>query len=455
MKTIFITSFHSIISKNILSTDILKMLANEEHLRIVIFVPEHKKDLFKQYYAYPNVIFEGVDVTALAKGKKNTFGLTLARLLVDSHYLWYKKRERFKDSKNIVKYLGELVITFLFARSSFVHSLFRLYDAHLLATPFKHFFELYKPDIAFVTDVFDKADAAFLATARICGVRTIGMVRSWDNCYSKGLLRVIPDEVLVNNSEIKKELVFLHDVKEKVITIVGMPQFDTFKHSVPELWESFSKKMGLHIDRRLILISPLGAPLSQVDWQILKILQDAVISKRLPQDIQFLVRLHPGRTLPLGTFVEDERFILDTPGVGDGKDVEFMPNDVTHLFNSLYHSRIVVWVATTLCIDAAVLNRPNIVADFDGWEHPAYIDSVRRYHNEDHMKKMLLLGGTSITHSGEELINSVQRYLDNPSLDQEGRDSVIKEQVYFTDGKSAERIANILLRSLGAVEKKA
>ncbi len=451
MKTIFITCFHSIISKNILSTDALKVLQEKPELKIVILVPDHKKEVFERYFQHPRVSFEGVDVDILTKYKSIGFLHSIARLLVDSHYLWYKRQERLNQSKGFigqVKYWAELLAVKLFTRNSIAHSLFRCLDWMVSPHVFDRYFTEYGPDLVFSTDLFDKLDVLLLREAKRRNIKTIGMVRSWDNCYSKGLLRIIPDKILVNNSEIESELLTLHDVEKCQIEIVGLPQFDFFLNKQAMPWGDFAKKMGLNPNYRQILFSPLGAPLSYIDCEVLDILKEAIQKKVLPEDIQFLVRLHPGRELPMGSFIPDNHFIFDKPGVGEGKDVEFRPEDVDHLFDSIYHSKVIIWVATTLGIDALVLDKPQIVANFDGRQKKPYIDSVRRYHDEDHMKKMLDLGGIKVARSLEEMIESLKNYLNDHSLDREERKMIVDQQIQFMDGQSGKRIACSILKEL-------
>ena len=43
------------------------------------------------------------------------------------------------------------------------------------------------------------------------------MVRSWDNCYTKGLLRIKFNKILVNNNDIKNDLLNYHFVNNKSI----------------------------------------------------------------------------------------------------------------------------------------------------------------------------------------------------------------------------------------------
>ena len=47
MKTILITIFHPFITKNILNTDVFKVLSGDKNLRIILVVPELKESFFK------------------------------------------------------------------------------------------------------------------------------------------------------------------------------------------------------------------------------------------------------------------------------------------------------------------------------------------------------------------------------------------------------------------------
>lgn len=285
-KTLFVTSFHSIISKNILNSDVFNLLRSDKNLKIIVFVPQHKKELFEKYYSGVNVIFEGINPKKLVEAKINIFFARLSLLLVDSHYLWYKKVEKIKLSKSLlvyIKYLYKIYFTKLFASSSLAKKIFRFFDYNFISKSFlSDYFDKYKPDFIFVTDVFDSADTVFLREARYRKVYSVGMVRSWDNCHSKGLLRSVPNKLIVNNKTIKDDAVSLHLVPEKNIFIGGLPQFDNLLKEKRLSREDFYKNIGADINKRLIMFSPLGYPLSDTDWQILQIFKDALNNKKFP-----------------------------------------------------------------------------------------------------------------------------------------------------------------------------
>ncbi|AKM83786.1 TPA: hypothetical protein DCZ46_00400 [Candidatus Campbellbacteria bacterium] len=451
-KVLFITSFHGIISKNILNSDVFKVLKSDNNLEIVVFVPEHKKKLFEKYYSSEKVVFEGVNPRKISQNRINVFFSRISLLLINSHYLWYKKREKINRSKSLIiflKYFYKITFTKFFASSKIAKKIFRFFDYLFVPKNFlAEYFDKYNPDCVFVTDVFDSTDSFFLRDAKYRKIHSVGMVRSWDNCNSKGLLRVLPDKLIVNNETIKADAEFIHLVPQNDIYVGGLPQFDKLLNEKRISRELFCNKIGADIKKKIIMFSPVGDPLSDTDWQICQILKDALNSNEIPADVQFLVRLHPGRDLPIGDFVKDNNFIFDKPGIGEGKDVEFRPDDTNHLADSLFHSNLIIWIATTLGIDALVYDKPQIVVNFDGFENKKYIESVKRYHDEDHMKKMLDLGGMSVVNSKEELIDIINKYINDPSLNRDKRKMVIDQQFWKLDGRSGERIGQYILNEI-------
>lgn len=455
MKTLFITSFHSFISKNILNTDVLRSLRKEPDLRVVLLVPNHKASFFERYYASENVVVQGIETSRITRSKANIFFIRLLFLMIDSHYVWYKRVER-RDADPTpmawVKYHVYGGLVRLLSGSPFLNRIARFSYHHL--TPksfFKEAFERYRPSLVFSTDVFDPFDAQLLKEAQHRGVKTLAMVRSWDNCYSKGLMAVLPDRLLVNNGILKEEAVTLHDYPAGRIEVVGLPQFDAFVNEERASRESFFAKIGVDPGKRLVLIAPAGAILSDTDGQLCEILARALEDGKIKRPVHFFVRNHPGHPADLSRFRKNPDFTIQDPGhVFDAnpKDTELAPDDQRFLADLLFHSDVVMYVATSLGLDAAVYDKPEIMIVFDGYEKKPYTKSVARYRDEDHMKKLVATGGARVVNSPDELIAALGAYLENPVLDKTGRERIVREQLYRIDGKSGERVFQAILESL-------
>lgn len=453
MKTVFITCFHSFISKNILNTDVLKRFREKNDLRTVIFVPEKKVAFFEKHYAEKDVIIEGVDTARIAESRVNTFFSRLFFLMIDSHYVRYKREERMRARSGMagrIKYHLHTGLVYILSRTRFLRHLVRFLFLRLAPVDFLGgYFSRYRPALVFSTDVFDAVDAQFLKEAKGNGVPTLGMVRSWDNCYSKGLLGVLPDRLLVNNEILKEEAVTIHGVSRRSIAIVGLPQFDAFVNEKRTPRREFFENLGISPRERLILFAPAGSILSDTDWQICEIVERARKTGEIGHPVHFFVRNHPGHPADLSRFKENVHFTIQDPGhvfdASNRKTTELEPADQKFLADLLFHSDIVMYVATSLSLDATVYDKPQIMIDFDGYEKTDYAKSVRRYHDEDHMKKLVATGGVRVVRDKEELVASINAYLDNPRLDSEGRQRIVREQLYRIDGKSGERVAKEIL----------
>lgn len=453
MKTIFITSFHSFISKNILNTDVLRMLRATPDLRVVLFVPKSKAEFFGRYYGSERVLVEGVDISPILESKSNIFFSRLFFLMIRSHYLWYKRVER-RDAhptlRSWTKYIVDSVLSHLLSGwrplNRFVRYLSFHFSTKGLLAPY---FAKYEPSMLFSTDIFDPVDTQFLKEAKQHGVATLGMVRSWDNCYSKGLLPVLPGALLVNNEIIKDEVVTLHDYPADRVTVVGLPQFDAFVRDERVSREDFFRSIGVDPRERLVLFAPAGSALSNTDWQICEFLERARAEGAFRHPVHFFVRNHPGHPADLSRFTGNSHFTLQHPGRAfdaNPKNNELNPDDQKELADLLFHSDVVLFIATTLGLDATVYDKPQIMIDFDGYEKKEYTKSVARYHDEDHMKKYIATGGVRVVRDEKEMIEWINAYLDDPALDREGRARIVEQQLYRIDGKSAERVVMEILK---------
>jgi CDP-glycerol glycerophosphotransferase (TagB/SpsB family) len=216
--------------------------------------------------------------------------------------------------------------------------------------------------------------------------------------------------------------------------------------------EEFFASMNLDPAKKTILFAPAGTILSDTDLDIVDIFKKALDEKKLISPIQLLIRNHPNHPADFSPVSDRKDMVIENPGkvfnVNNPKETELTLKDNEHLADELFYSDVIVWVATTLPLDAAIFDKPLIAVNFDGYEEKSYYESVRRYHDEDHMKKMLDCNGVKVADSKEDLIEIINMYLMDPSLDKEGRDAIIRQQFYGLDGKAGRRIGEYLLSFL-------
>src|SRR3989344_477658 len=261
---VFLSNFHPFITKNILNSGVLDYLSDRAD--VVIFVFKNNEKHFKELYQKDNpstgsgqVIIEGVDIGHLGRSRKNKLFIRISDWLLDTNFLRFRKIENLEKTGNKIRYYFSLIFTQLFSKVTPFKRFIRYLDNRINnPRPFELFFNKYKPSLVFATDIFSDYDLLLLKNARSFGVKTVAMVRSWDNTTSVGYLRFAPDKLIVHNEIMKAEMPKYHDISEKIIQISGIPQFEQYLKMKPTSREEFYNKIGADINKRLVLFAPAG-----------------------------------------------------------------------------------------------------------------------------------------------------------------------------------------------------
>jgi CDP-glycerol glycerophosphotransferase (TagB/SpsB family) len=456
-KTIFMPIFHGHIARNVLMTDIFKILSGRKDLKLVIFTYDFKKEYYQREFARDNVIIEGVDLNAIPVNPFEKIFKFLFSCFVDSPRAVIVFREMYEEDNKFLPYLSRRMTTFILGHCRFLRNTIRR-SQFFLVKPKKLFLELfdkYKPDALFLPDMTFSVDNYLLRIGKQCHLPSIAMLRSWDVLTSnKGTIRVKPDKLIVHNEFMKKMAMKWGDVKAKDTFVAGMPHFDYYITDRPTPKEEFFRKIGLDPSRRVILFALTGPRTAGINQDIIDIISKAIDDGRLPSDIQILVRMHPNSDKE--SFKKNPHAVFHRPeGVyfsqGRLTDMEFTKEWLQELLDTLYYSDITINPQSTMSIDAAAFDKPVINLAFDGYEKLPYIKSVRRLYDLEHYVPVVKSGGVRLAYNEKELIEWINKYLENPSLDRVGRKRMLEEQCYKFDGKSTARTAGYVLDFLAAV----
>ena len=441
-KTIFITSFYGFIGRNLLSTGMLDIFQQEPNLRIVIFLPPEKKELYKKLFPSDKIIVEGVR-NIRGRSKIDKFLGTIFAFSSDVH-CWRMERASFRRKG---KYLHAALLWLLskLGRLKAFRQLVRWLD-YMLAPKnlYKEYFEKYKPDLIFTTDIFRDQDIYLMREARSRGVFVLGMVRSWDNINSKGLNRIVPDKTVVNSPVIKNEAIKYCDIKPNDIYVVGVPHYDRYVTERRASRVELFKKLDLDPNKKMVLISP---PIITYTYDPIA---PAIVKALEFLDLQVVVRLHMMGKSNIGDLQSvPNKIVIDAPDkVRDPIHADITVTDKdAYLADLLYHSDVVISHISTLTIDAAVFNRPSIFIGFDIALKP-YYESLRRFHDMEYLKKMRETGGVRLAENLNQLVEYTRQYIANPKLDNEGRKNIVDNYCWKLDGKSSRRLVDAILSCL-------
>ena len=437
MKTIFITSFHILISRNILATEILPLLAKGDR-QVVILCPRKKEEFFRKEFKQDGVIIESVAVNLNWRDFFLRF-LSLAALRTKT--LWLKRRT---EMKGVGAVFSEIIPVFL------ANWLTRRLSPFL--TPRNRsqlLLEKYKPELIFATDVQNEYDVSLMDAARKRGIKIVGMVRSWDNLAAKGLIRIIPDVLLASNELVKREAVELHGVLAEKIQVVGLPHYDNYFQPPKFSREVLAEKLGLSASKKFVLFAPIGDRYladNFVDKNVL-ILLDKILSA----DWEILVRLPPTdsvKEIESGNF--SGRVKIYRPGgrFGSVKNTELTRADDDVLIASIRYADLIVAGPSTMVIDTAIFDKPVILIGFDGKENRPYLESVRHYYDYNHFQPIMKSGGAPLARNEEQFEKFIRAYLANPAIDRVGRRQIVELECQFTEGQSSQRVVKELEKFL-------
>lgn len=302
----------------------------------------------------------------------------------------------------------------------------------------------YHPGLIFSTDIHNENDAALMFDAKKAGIKILGMWRSWDN-PTQQMLRIFPDVIFCGSEELRRETIELHNYPKERIRMTGHPHYDRYIKGPTRSREKFFSNFGLDPFKPFILFAPGGDKIIQYNdtdvfaLEILAELEHQVLVRYPPgEDVRLIdVRTWPKRIV----FEKPAHRFSSRPG-----DLEIRREDDDNLIDELHYASLVVTGPTSIPLDAALLDKPSIVADIYPTERNRYEKGWG--YMLDHIQKLFSTGGVWRVRSKEDFIKAVKAYLENPSIHKEGRAEIRRRWFSHADGKASERLANEIISSL-------
>jgi hypothetical protein len=217
------------------------------------------------------------------------------------------------------------------------------------------------PDVLLVTPLveFGSDQVDYVKAARQLGIPTALCVASWDNLTNKGVMRVVPDRVIVWNEAQREEAATLHGVPRDRVSVTGAQIFDPWFTAQPTRSRAeFCRRVGLPADRPFILYVGSSSFIAPNEYQFAAAWIDAIRGASDPAlaGAGILIRPHPTNTRRWWVLDRDAlRDVAVWPPIGgEQTPAEFKAD----YFDSLYHCAAVVGVNTSAQIEAAILGRP-------------------------------------------------------------------------------------------------
>ncbi len=457
MKTILIKFDNSFFVRNFLRTDVFTILTQTPDIKIIFLVHAEKISYYRKEFGSERVVFD-----VLPESKHfltERFFKFVETASIHSHTVSMIHKTEFVRTASQKSFFSRIVLygtrrtLWWLGQFSCWRKLIRSIYGLLPSSTFSIFFHTYAPDIIFCPSVA-YTDARMLKEARARGIKTLGMILSWDNLHSKTLVRTFPDMLIVHTDSVKKQAHQFADYPLERIVVSGIPQYDRYitrSDSMPR--DQFIKEIGGDPQKKLLVYAVSGKAGLHIDYDMVKLLQGAIENKEINSNVQLMLRAHPRYDFTPEKLkrIQEEYGCLVTPAmahVGESRDSwEFDERTVSFLSNTLAHADIIIAMYTTFFIEAAIFDKPLIAIGFDV-RTLDYMNSARHFFEWDHLRELDELKGIWRVQSRDELIHAINTYLNNPGYLREGRKKIVTQQSQFTDGKSGERLAHIILNAL-------
>jgi hypothetical protein len=424
-------------------------------LRVVLLSPLSADAAFAREFAHPRVAFEVLPAHVLKGFEGRLFGVLQARFLqvckTDTLRIRGPKEfpgaTRYRTTKRL---LGRVLAPD--GRRG------RWYDLadRLVADPgADSVFDRYQPTlVATASPGLIFSEIPVLRTARRRSIPSVAVDLSWDNLTNKFFPARQVERLLVWNSGMRDEASALHGYAPDRVTVTGAPQFDSYFRGTRSSRADFCARTGLDPERRIITLATIPPSKFPHHAFVIDRLIAAMESSAIGEPADLLIRLHPRddarhyeKYMGRPHVVVEKPFRQTATRSGDGMDIDFMSENTRHLADTLHHSDVVLNVASTMAIEAAIFDTPVINIGFDG--QPESNQALMEWHyGSTHFQKVVRSGAVRIAQSDGELVALINMYLAAPATDADGRRRIVADQCEFTDGRSADRVAAALVREL-------
>jgi hypothetical protein len=336
-----------------------------------------------------------------------------------------------------------------YATSPTTANIIQRMEERLIPTPpgYAVLFDKYRPGLVVVGDPLRPGDANLIATARRRGVPTLGSVRSWDNILKH--LRTRPDALTVWNARNAYEARTVDRFREDGVTQVGAPQLDVyFQRKEPH----FSKEdLGLDPGKKTLVLATSSFTYESDQTYLVDMVLQAIRDGAIRHPLQVVLRLHPddrvGRYLK---YRDAKEIILDIPdNYLATLGWTMCTRDLQRMTDLLRYADVMVNFATTVTLEAAIVDTPTLLVAFS----PIDPEEMQRYvvglHFNMHYKALVERDLVPVVWNREQLIDRINRSLEQPDLYRAQRETIVREWVQFTDGRSGERLGDTILHHAG------
>jgi len=470
-RTVFLCIPSGTAAANLLRTDVFRLLRESPLVgKIVVLSPLVREAAFREEHAGPRVTFAELEphepgflerriIRILQEKYVKTMPTESMRIRVARERQMELGREvRYLDRGGLGAPKTRLVRTLLAGITKLPLSLPMLFKALDLATLGNRYADLFRREqpalVLTPTTGIYFGEGPLMGRADAERVPILAIDLSWDHFTTKTApLRRVAG-LTVWNETMKRQAVEIHGYRPGQVCVAGVPQFDIYADSATYTSrEAFFARIGADPAKKLITLTTIPPVLYAYHEVVIDDLLAAMRCGRLGASAQLLVRVHPRDDIArYERFMGQPDVIVEKPFretiVAEGSNVDPSRDNRNHLANTLKHSDVIVNVASTIAIEAAVVDTPVVNIGFDGHDEQPFLLSARRLYRYTHYKPLVDIGAVRVAETPAGMVEEIAAYLADPSRDRAGRARAAVDLCYRVDGRAAERVAAFVLDRL-------
>ena len=282
------------------------------------------------------------------------------------------------------------------------------------------------------------------------GTSTVIHLLSWDNITCKGFFAQLADYYISWGDIMKQEFIEYYNVPEKNIFNTGVPHFDLHKTlSGTFVYKELLKEKGLDPEIPYLFFALGSSYFSPKEIDIVEWLAKK-IEQREFGELQMVIRPHPQNmssnaadTLLIKKLkaIESGRVVVDWPKMLESElNWSMKVNDMLEFAHMVEGCRVSVNSGSTVSIDSLLHDKPVIQPLFDADELLPWWQSVTRVNDYTHCKKLVDLGGVTVTNNFKEFEFELKRFIKDSAYQLERRQHARFQEVGINDGKATERV---------------
>jgi hypothetical protein len=276
----------------------------------------------------------------------------------------------------------------------------------------------------------------------------VASIHSFDNVTKRGWSALSFDHYIVWNKYNKAELQRINKkLSDNNITIAGAPQFDFhFRKKKNCVRSEWLKKMGLPVNKKIILYSGGPANLFPQEPQYLKDLIDAFTDEKIKEEAIIFFRSHPLDKKERWEIYTGKSYFIKYDNAPNGKQKLDYANvtleDIDQLMFTLEFTDVHINLCSTMTVDGCAFDKPQI--------GPAYEPSkgkqrlLEKMYFQEHFVPIMKTGAVKLARSKEELVALTNKALQEPDAFGKERQKCLEEIITYTDGESTGRVLSTL-----------